>query len=89
MMMQLKCLDYMTVRLCLRCNDKTLVMKYLYALLWYNDVNVLISHMRVILKGCSHEILIELMTLNIQGYLFSYDLNRVMSFKEWHFKKGL
>ena len=69
-MIQLKCLDYIIVRLFLRCNDISLVMKYLWALLWYNDVNVIISHIWVVLKGCSHAIPIELRTMNIQGVIF-------------------
>ena len=55
------------MRLLLRCNDIRSVMKYLCALLWYDDVNMLISHVRVVLKGCSREIPIGLITLTIQG----------------------
>ena len=51
----------------LECNDIRLVMNYLCALLWHGDDNVLISHIRVVLKGYSHEIPIELMTMTIQG----------------------
>ena len=55
------------VRLGLRCNDIRLVIKYLFAFLWYDDVNVLISHVRVWLKGCSQAITIDVMTMTTQG----------------------
>ena len=51
MIIELKCFDYLIVRLCLGCIDIRLVMKYLRALLWYNDVNVLIPQKRVVMKG--------------------------------------
>ena len=38
-----------------------------YVLLWHDDDNVLISFMRVVLKGCSHAIPNEVMTMTIQG----------------------
>ena len=72
----------------LRCNDIRFVLKYLCALLWDNDVNVLISQMRVVLKGYSHTTYIELMTMTIQAVSLlwpklSYDCLRKT------FKKGL
>ena len=73
MMMQLKCLDYVYCEIML-CNDIRLVMKYLCVLLYCDDVKVLISHVRVVFKGCSHAITIELKTMTIEGLVF-YDLN--------------
>ena len=49
-------------------------MNFLCALLLHNDDNVLISHMRVVLKGCSHAIPTDIMIV-IYMYLVSYDLN--------------
>ena len=67
MMMKLKCLDYVIVILCLRWNDIRLVMNCLCALLWYDDDDVLISHIRIVLKGHSHAIAIKLNEYDIQG----------------------
>ena len=50
MIMKLKCLDYVILRLCLKCNNIRVVMNFLCALLWHDDDNVLLSEM----KGC-HE----------------------------------
>ena len=55
------------VRICLRLNDIRLVMNCLCALLWHDDDNVLITHMRVVFKEHSHAITNELMTMNLQG----------------------
>ena len=87
-MMKLKCICYVDCELWLRCNDIRLGMKSLCALLWYDDVNVLISHMRVVLKGSSHSIPIEMITMTIQGFILvwpklSYDCERKT------FQKGL
>ena len=42
-------------------------MKYICALLLYDNVYVLISDMRVVFKGCFHVIPIEVITMTIQG----------------------
>ena len=55
------------VILCLRCNDIRFVLNSLCPLLWHDDDNVLISHIKVVLEGYSHAILNEIMTLSIQG----------------------
>ena len=78
MMMKLKFLDYVIVILCLRCNDRRLIINSLCALLWHDDDDVLISHMRVALKGHSHAIPNELNDYDIQGVsipwpILSYD----------------
>ena len=61
------------VRLCLRWNDIRLVMNCLCALSWHNDDNVLFSQMRVVLKGYSHVIPIEIMIMIYKG-LVSYGI---------------
>ena len=51
--------------ICLKWNDIRFVMKFLYALVWHYDDVMLISHMMVAMKGYSHAIPNELMTMNI------------------------
>ena len=68
MMIQFKFLDYVIERLCLRRNDIRFVMNYLCDLLWYDDVNLIISHMRVALKG----VLIHFYWANDYEYTWSY-----------------
>ena len=71
---ELKCLYYVIVILFLRWNEIRFVMNYLCALLWCDDDVMLISHMRVVMKGYSHAIPNELMTNTIQG-IRTYNLN--------------
>ena len=49
-------------------------MNCLCSLLWHGDDDVLISHMRIVLKGCPHAIPKDIMTM-IYKWLVSYDLN--------------
>ena len=80
---EFKCHDYVIVRLCLRYNGMGLVMKYICALLWYNDVNVLIARMRVVMKG----VLIQFWFIYDYDYIRGrpYNINKVMSINERHF----
>ena len=55
------------MRLCLRCNDIRYVKNCLCALLLHDNDNVLISHRRVVMKGYSHAIPNEIITMDIQG----------------------
>ena len=71
---ELKCLDYVIVRLCLIWNGIRLVNKYICSLLWHGDDIMLISHIRVAMKGYSDTISNELMTMTIQR-IRPYDLH--------------